>query len=42
MKKHYHMKDDVTNQARNFLINHKPDSNLLEPTSENNVLVKLN
>lgn len=42
MRKHYKMKDEVANQARNFLINHKPDSNLLDPASENNVLLKFN
>lgn len=36
------MKDDITNQARNYLINHKPNSNLLEPENENSVLLKFN
>lgn len=42
MRKHYGMRDEIANQARNFLINHKPDSNLLEPASENSVLLKFN
>lgn len=42
IKKHYHMNEKLTDRARSYLINHKPDVDKLVPEEENHLLMKFN
>ncbi len=42
MRKHYNMDEKLVYEARAYLINHKPNPDLLEPNEECNILTKFN